>query len=564
MAILEREVEIKMRGKSIKHYQELGYEIPRKLNAKGELTVDQYAKINVKVEHLSKNSHLKVTKICDECGSVSNNIYYRYVIESREKGDGKDRCRGCGWKRGASIKSSNYMNNGNSINETDPYLTELFYDKEDAFKYSRSSGKKTFFKCPNCENKMLKSVGDVYYYGLSCNICDDGFKYPEKFMKNTLTQLGIDFETEKTFEWSEGKRYDFYIVEYNIIIETHGQQHYDGGFKVFGGNSLKEEQDNDEFKLKKAIEKGVKKYIVIDCRKSELQHIKNSILDSELAIIYNLSIVNLELSHKAACSSLAHESWKMFQGGITDLNKIAIKLNINKDTVRKYLKQGTEVNMCDYEAELNIRKIVQLSLSMEYIGEFGSISEAIFSLGKTTKTSVSAISSACVGRQNTAFGYKWMYKKDYDKYLNGELKLKEDTDPRFKSVVQLSVEGKYISEYDSVKSATMTFRGKSTLSNISSALKKIQETAYGYKWMYKSDYERYLNGEILTKEDKYPKIRQVVKLSLDNEFIESFDSVKSASLSVGTTNSKNISKVLSKKNKTAYGFKWLYKEEYER
>ncbi|MEM5599205.1 hypothetical protein AAHB53_28045 [Niallia circulans] len=69
--------------------------------------------------------------------------------------------------------------------------------------------------------------------------CSDGFSIPEKFMFNLLDYLQVDFDYQKVFDWSLGKRYDFYIPMLNCIIETHGAQHYQySGFM----NSLEQEQ----------------------------------------------------------------------------------------------------------------------------------------------------------------------------------------------------------------------------------------------------------------------------------------------------------------------------------
>ena len=60
-------------------------------------------------------------------------------------------------------------------------------------------------------------------------------------MYSVLKQLNIEFEYQKIFDWSKNiktnnlilngrKIYDFYLNELNIIIETHGDQHFNQGF----------------------------------------------------------------------------------------------------------------------------------------------------------------------------------------------------------------------------------------------------------------------------------------------------------------------------------------------
>ena len=49
-----------------------------------------------------------------------------------------------------------------------------------------------------------------------------------------------------------------------------------------GGRTLEEEQENDELKKSLAIKNGIKDYLVIDCRESEMEFIKSNILKSQL------------------------------------------------------------------------------------------------------------------------------------------------------------------------------------------------------------------------------------------------------------------------------------------
>ena len=65
----------------------------------------------------------------------------------------------------------------------------------------------------------------------------------------------------------EGKRYlyDFYIKSSNIIIETHGSQHYEEhGFSKLSGITLDQQQKRDKEKEDFAKQQGIN-YIIIDC-----------------------------------------------------------------------------------------------------------------------------------------------------------------------------------------------------------------------------------------------------------------------------------------------------------
>ncbi|AKQ08406.1 homing endonuclease [Bacillus phage PBC2] len=61
--------------------------------------------------------------------------------------------------------------------------------------------------------------------------------------------------------------------------------------------------------------------------------------------------------------------------------------------------------------------------------------------------------------------------------------------------------------------------------------------------------------------DKNPMARAVVQLTRDNEFITEYDTSKQGADAVGGDNSPII-KCCKGKQKTAYGYKWMYKEDY--
>ena len=58
--------------------------------------------------------------------------------------------------------------------------------------------------------------------------------------------------------------------------------------------------------------------------------------------------------------------------------------------------------------------------------------------------------------------------------------------------------------------------------------------------------------------------KPVVQLSLDGEFIASFDSSADAIRALGAKYSNNIIDVCLGQTKTSYGFRWMYKEQYEK
>jgi len=418
MAILEKEVSIKYNSKKAKYYENLGYSFPKSVDKWGKQRTKRGEEIFVKVEDLSDGSNIKVTKICDICGKKNENPrpYYEIINSRKKHEDGLDRCDTCA-KSKNGIKSG-VANEFNCIATTHPEFAKLFWNVEDTYKYKAQSNRVVDFKCPDCGNKLInKIINTVFNSGLFCSICSDGVPYTEKIIFSALEQLQVEFNCHKKFEWSNNKVYDFYLPCLNIIIETHGKQHYE---KTNRGRSLKEEQENDRLKELYAKENGINGYFVIDCRKSELEFIKNNILGSGLNCLFDLSKVDWLKCHKHAVKSLVKVASDLWEN-LNSVPKISKILKLSKATTGKYLKQGAELGLCSYDPKKvlkeiqnnNKKRIVQLTLDGEFIQEWESGADAGRGLGIDN----SLITSVCKGRSKATRGFKFMYKKEYVLYM---------------------------------------------------------------------------------------------------------------------------------------------------
>lgn len=310
----------------------------------------------------------------------------------------------------------------NDLWTTNPEIAKLLKDRNKGHEIVAGSIKKQIFICENCGFEQTKSLAKVIESGLHCKKCSDNISYPEKLLFNLLEQLETSFETQKSFEWSQNKRYDFYICSENCIIESHGLQHFKEGFSTMGGRLLKDEIKNDYIKQSLAMQNKIDKYVVLDCRNSNLNYIKNSILNSDLIRIFDLNNINWEKCHEYACSSLVKITCNIWNDGIKNANEIAKLMKLSRSCIIRYLKQGAELDWCDYDpkkemikngylnGEKSKKKIIQLSLGNEYIKEWESAEDAM----KELKTLSQNIRAAARGVYKQSGGYKWMFKKDYE------------------------------------------------------------------------------------------------------------------------------------------------------
>lgn len=295
------------------------------------------------------------------------------VYATREKWY-KYTCNKCGWTEGWMIEYS--LKKGincacctnqvvvkgiNDIATTAPWMMK-WISEEDAESHTKGSGEKINVTCPDCSNKKRMRI-DLIYNGksISCT-CSDGISYPEKFMISMMSQIGINFKTQVTrtvFDWCD-KRYDFYIPSLNMIIETHGIQHYEETRRN-GARTLEEEHENDRLKKELALNNGIEHYIELDCRHSNLEYIKNSILNSDLSKLFDLSKIDWLKCEEFSLKNIVKEvcdywnnkdEWETTYT-IANNNEWGIS---GISTIIRYLKIGSELGWCNYNPKEEMMK----------------------------------------------------------------------------------------------------------------------------------------------------------------------------------------------------------------
>ena len=95
MSIVSTEIEIGLGGKNIKHYESLGYKIPRRMDEYKRFRIVRGSKIIVKVQDLHEKSNVMLEVECDHCHKHYDMLYSNYQKVERS---GKIYCRECAVK----------------------------------------------------------------------------------------------------------------------------------------------------------------------------------------------------------------------------------------------------------------------------------------------------------------------------------------------------------------------------------------------------------------------------------------------------------------------------------
>lgn len=217
-------------------------------------------------EYVNQKSRFKCT--CHKCGHE-----WESVPTSMTRGYGCMKCHG--------IKVGNLKRKGIEKFKEDFYkITDEVEVISDTYQNSLSLIK---LKCKHCGHDWEAQANNLLSgYCLNCPKCSDTNSVPNKFMMNILDDSNIEYIAEYSPEWIGMKRYDFYLPKFNTIIEVNGAQHYNGSFSSLGGRTLEEEQENDAYKKRMALENGISDYIVIDARYSNLKTLRKGIEESPL------------------------------------------------------------------------------------------------------------------------------------------------------------------------------------------------------------------------------------------------------------------------------------------
>jgi hypothetical protein len=148
--------------------------------------------------------------------------------------------------------------------------------------------------------------------------------------------------------------------------------------------------------------------------------------------------------------------------------------------------------------------IIQFDLKMNIINEYFSINDA----SKKLNIKRQNISSACKNINLTAGGFKFMFKNEHDKNKNYIF----NDNSNKKSVVQVTLDGKYIKHYGTLTMAAKFLNIQ--VSHISSCCKGKRKTTGGFKFMYINDY----NDLLLRLHNNSGKKNDITKI-IHSEYI---------------------------------------------
>lgn len=318
----------------------------------------------------------------------------------------------------------------NSLADTHPEIASMVIDKELSKKVSAKSVTRTDFICKNCGTVVKnKEIRYVVNHGLSCQICSDGISYPMKFVTNVLEQLNVEYRTEVSFKnWY----FDFdnrkYIPRYDIVFDNYIIE-VDGGFHKRVHNKSKLTLNDikyiDSMKDKLAVDNGYK-LIRIAAYESDMDYMKNSIINSTLSKIYNLKEIRWDECHKNSIKSYVKEVCDIWNNlSNPSVKEVHKNCGYNIASVRRWLKIGAKINLCNYDPKKEMIKNAKIPhhgksvICLNYMKTFKSLKDAAkyYNINHSESISRSCKNRNYSGGKDPKSGKPlfWMYYEDYIK-----------------------------------------------------------------------------------------------------------------------------------------------------
>ncbi|PKR83563.1 zinc-ribbon domain-containing protein [Heyndrickxia camelliae] len=570
MAILEKEVWVKCGLPTDKYYKEKGYKIPCYINEKGKLKADKSKRILVKIEDIPDgSSSIKVTKICDICGHHSKNIAYSMVLRGRCNTDGKDRCFKCGVHYRAFIKKEYVKYDKSlefySIKNNIEYLLDEFStkNKKHPKEIAYSTKDEYLWVCPSCNSEYPMPIDRRTIGGSNCPFCVGArvnhtnclwTTHPEvaKLLKNQNRGYEIThgIGTKEIFVCQQCE-YEKISVPNNIIKQGFSCPRCSDGLSYpekIMFNAL--EQTEIPFKFQESFKWSKRKrydfYIPsLNCiiETHGEQHVKETgftkmggrtlyeeqendklkeklalengikhyiVIDCQISDLYFIkeNIMNSELSELINLKSIDWEKCQKF----TLSTMIKDACNLWNEGIENTKVIGDNLNLSSKTIRIYLKKGAEIGWC-DYNAKKALINSA---------------------------------------KQNGELSRKR--------TIQLSMNGDFIREWDSATEAAEQIGV--ALHSVSRVCRKgLKYSVGGYKWLYEEDYNK-LKENIKNSDLPNARCRRIVQLKLDNCFYKEWNSIKEASNKLSIVASSIFRSCNT--NYTAGGFKWMYKEDYEK
>ncbi len=252
MGLITKEVQVRIHPKTLQHYIDMGYDIPKR-KARGstaqiqEYSYDTNNYMTVNARDLSKGSHIMVKCSCDKCGEEKDIMFEAYY-QNTKKNNGEYICLKCSqpkkidtmirtfgsleaaYEHGNKVREQTFLDkyggtNAMYIPELKQHQLDAIYDKYGYYNAGQSPDIKEKIRNTLYENQNVPTSKQQRYL---CNLYQGDLNYPIKYYSGDIVlkdeMINIEYsggghwksivlgeETEESFKHKEITR--FYVLK---------------------------------------------------------------------------------------------------------------------------------------------------------------------------------------------------------------------------------------------------------------------------------------------------------------------------------------------------------------
>jgi len=144
------------------------------------------------------------------------------------------------------------------------FLNRAFPNEYEYLSNYKTAKTKIHIKCKKCGHKFWQNAFS-HLSGCGCPVCNESKL--EKEVTRYLIKHNIRHTKQKRFKWLGRQSLDFYLPDFNIVIECQGIQHFEPKDFFGGDNGLSEIVERDNKKLKKCLNENIEMIYVVDNEK---------------------------------------------------------------------------------------------------------------------------------------------------------------------------------------------------------------------------------------------------------------------------------------------------------
>lgn len=192
----------------------------------------------------------------------------------------------------------------------------------------------------------------------NCEFCGQGKSKGEYIMGNLLSFLNIDYIKEfgKSYaSWTSEYRYDFYIKDYNSIIEVHGTQHYKKDNIWHYRKDGRSSEEIDTAKKELAIKNGISKYYEIEWDNPSIMYesLKETGLINDMLVGLTKELFDEVCSKRYfdELNEICEEYKSILSTNGARLSSLSLKFKYSMPTIRKKLRIAKDLGLIEYSDE---------------------------------------------------------------------------------------------------------------------------------------------------------------------------------------------------------------------